>query len=66
MYEAFIEGAKVASIPRITIIPYLVGMLVAIGVLRNSGVLGLIVSGFGGSLDKWESTPISQQHCQPH
>ena len=28
------------------IIPYLVGMLVAIGVLRNSGVLGYIVSAF--------------------
>jgi spore maturation protein SpmB len=28
------------------IIPYLVGMLVAIGVLRNSGVLGWVVSAF--------------------
>jgi spore maturation protein SpmB len=30
----------------LTIIPYLVGMLVAIGVLRNSGVLGFVVAGF--------------------
>ena len=29
----------------LTVIPYLVGMLVAISVIRNSGVLGFIVSG---------------------
>ena len=46
VYEAFIEGAKGGMQTSLTIIPYLVGMLVAIGVLRNSGVLGFIVSGF--------------------
>jgi spore maturation protein SpmA len=46
VYEAFIEGAKGGMQTALTIIPYLVGMLVAIGVLRNSGVLDLIVSGF--------------------
>lgn len=46
VYEAFIEGAKNGITTSIMIIPYLVGMLVAIGVLRNSGVLDLIVSGF--------------------
>ncbi|MFZ6749471.1 nucleoside recognition domain-containing protein [Undibacterium sp. Ren11W] len=46
VYEAFIEGAKGGIQTSLTIIPYLVGMLVAIGVLRNSGVLDLIVSGF--------------------
>lgn len=46
VYEAFIEGAKEGFNTCITIIPYLVGMLVAIGVLRNSGVLGYIVDGF--------------------
>lgn len=46
VYEAFIEGAKGGIQASLTIIPYLVGMLVAIGVLRNSGVLGFIVSGF--------------------
>ncbi len=45
VYEAFIEGAKGGIQTSLTIIPYLVGMLVAIGVIRNSGVLGLIVSG---------------------
>jgi spore maturation protein SpmA len=45
-YEAFIEGAKGGIETSLKIIPYLVGMLVAISVLRNSGVLGMIVSGF--------------------
>ncbi len=46
VYEAFIEGAKGGIQTSLMIIPYLVGMLVAISVLRNSGVLGFIVSGF--------------------
>lgn len=46
VYEAFIEGAKGGIQTALLIIPYLVGMLVAISVLRNSGVLGLIVQGF--------------------
>jgi spore maturation protein SpmB len=45
VYEAFIEGAKGGIQTSLTIIPYLVGMLVAISVIRNSGVLGFIVSG---------------------
>ncbi|MET3118009.1 spore maturation protein SpmA [Undibacterium sp. GrIS 1.8] len=46
VYEAFIEGAKGGIQTSITIIPYLVGMLVAIGILRNAGVLGFVVAGF--------------------
>ncbi len=46
VYEAFIEGAKGGIQTSLIIIPYLVGMLVAISVLRNSGVLGFIVQGF--------------------
>jgi len=46
VYDAFIEGAKGGIQTSLMIIPYLVGMLVAISVLRNSGVLGFIVSGF--------------------
>jgi len=41
-YEAFIEGAKEGFETAITIIPYLVAMLVAIGVFRASGALDLI------------------------
>ena len=42
-YEAFIEGAKEGFETAITIIPYLVAMLVAIGVFRASGTLELII-----------------------
>ncbi len=45
VYESFIEGAKGGIQTSLTVIPYLVGMLVAIGVFRNSGVLGFISSG---------------------
>lgn len=41
-YDAFIEGAKEGFQTAITIIPYLVAMLVAIGVFRASGALELI------------------------
>jgi spore maturation protein SpmA len=40
-YEAFIDGAKEGFQTAITIIPYLVAMLVAIGVFRASGALDL-------------------------
>ncbi|RNF31005.1 membrane protein [Massilia aurea] len=46
VFEAFIEGAKSGVETAIKIIPYLVGMIVAISVVRNSGILGLIVNGF--------------------
>jgi spore maturation protein SpmA/spore maturation protein SpmB len=45
VYQAFIDGAKGGIETSIKIIPYLVGMLVAISVLRNSGILNFIVSG---------------------
>jgi len=45
VYETFIEGAKGGIQTSLTIIPYLVGMLVAISVIRNSGVLGYVVGG---------------------
>ncbi|MDD5461720.1 MAG: nucleoside recognition domain-containing protein [Methylococcales bacterium] len=41
-YEAFIEGAKEGFQTAITVIPYLVAMLVAIGVFRASGALDLL------------------------
>lgn len=45
VYEAFIDGARNGITTSLTIIPYLVGMLVAISVIRNSGVLGFVVAG---------------------
>ncbi|KPK40953.1 MAG: hypothetical protein AMJ69_00495 [Gammaproteobacteria bacterium SG8_47] len=45
VYEAFIDGAKQGFEVAIKLIPYLVGMLVAIGMLRASGVLDGITQG---------------------
>ena len=47
VYEAFIEGAKEGFSVAIRIIPYLVAILVAIGVFRASGALDFVVSGIG-------------------
>lgn len=47
VYDTFIQGAKEGFDIAVRIIPYLVAMLVAIGVLRASGVLDFIVWGFG-------------------
>jgi spore maturation protein SpmA len=45
VYEAFIEGAKGGIQTSLTVIPYLVGMLVAISVIRNAGVFTLVIDG---------------------
>ncbi|HEY5545891.1 MAG TPA: nucleoside recognition domain-containing protein [Gemmatimonadaceae bacterium] len=47
VYEAFIEGAKEGFNVAIRIIPYLVAILVAIGVFRASGALDALVDGVG-------------------
>ena len=49
-YEAFIEGAKEGFHTAVTIIPYLVAMLVAIGVFRASGALEAIMEGLRSSV----------------
>ena len=46
VYEAFIEGAKDGFNVAIKIIPYLVGILVAIGVFRASGTLDYLLEVF--------------------
>jgi len=45
VYQTFIEGAKDGFSTAIKIIPYLVAILVAIGVFRASGALDFITSG---------------------
>jgi spore maturation protein SpmB len=45
VYETFIEGAKEGFKVAVKIIPYLVAMLVGIGVFRQSGAMGFIVDG---------------------
>ena len=49
VYEAFIEGAKEGFPVVIKIIPYLVAILVAIGVFRASGAMDLLVAGIGSA-----------------
>ena len=45
VYEAFIEGAKQGFGTAVKTIPYLVGMLVAIGAFRASGAMDLLING---------------------
>ena len=45
VYDSFIEGAKEGFQVAINIIPYLVAILVAIGVFRTAGALDMIVNG---------------------
>jgi spore maturation protein SpmA len=47
VYDAFIEGAKEGFPVVITIIPYLVALLVGIGVFRASGAMDYLVAGLG-------------------
>lgn len=47
VYEAFIEGAKDGFATAVRIIPYLVAILVGIGVFRASGAMDMLVGGIG-------------------
>jgi len=46
VYEAFIEGAKDGFKVAIKIIPYLIAILVSIGVFRASGAMDYLIMGF--------------------
>ena len=45
VYDAFIEGAKDGFKVAVGIIPYLIAILVAVGMFRASGAMNLLVSG---------------------
>lgn len=47
VYESFIDGAKDGFSTAIKIIPYLVAILVAVGVFRASGAMDYIIGGIG-------------------
>jgi spore maturation protein SpmA/spore maturation protein SpmB len=47
VYDAFVEGAKEGFNTAVRIIPYLVAFLVAIGVFRASGAMGIITGVVG-------------------
>lgn len=48
VYEVFVEGARDGFTVAVRIIPYLVAILVAIGMLRGSGALDLLVGRWAG------------------
>ena len=50
LFETFVEGTKDGFVTSVKIIPYLVAMLVGIGVFRASGTLDFIISGIGGAV----------------
>lgn len=65
-YSLFVEGAKEGFFTAIKLIPYLVAMLVAIGVLRASGALDLIIvglksviSGLGADTQFVDALPVA-------
>lgn len=51
VYETFIDGAKEGFGVAIKIIPYLVAMLVAIGVFRASGGMDLLIAGLAKGIE---------------
>ena len=66
VYEAFIEGAKDGFTTAVRVIPYLVAILVAIGVFRASGGMDILIRGInwfvelcGGSTDFVTALPTA-------
>ena len=51
MYETFIEGAKEGFTTAVKIIPYLVAILVAIGMFRASGAMDVITRGMEAAVN---------------
>ena len=58
VYETFIEGAKEGFGTAIRIVPYLVAILVAVGVFRTSGAMGLLIDGLRWTVDAigWDTS----------
>ena len=52
VYDAFIEGAKDGFQTAVMIIPYLIAILVAIGVFRTSGAMEWFISGISWGFEK--------------
>ena len=51
VYDAFIEGAKDGFTTAVRIIPYLVAILVGIGVFRASGAMDMLIEGIKWSVE---------------
>ena len=52
VYDAFIEGAKEGFSTAVKIIPYLVAILVGIGVFRASGAMDMLIDGIAWCVEK--------------
>lgn len=52
VYDAFIEGAKEGFTTAVKIIPYLVAILVGIGVFRASGAMDMVIDGISWCVEK--------------
>ncbi|MDO4930270.1 MAG: nucleoside recognition domain-containing protein [Bacteroidales bacterium] len=52
VYDAFVEGAKEGFTTAVRIIPYLVAILVGIGVFRASGAMDWIINGIGWCVEQ--------------
>ena len=52
VYDAFIEGAKEGFTTAVKIIPYLVAILVGIGVFRASGAMDMVIQGISWSVEQ--------------
>jgi len=61
VYEEFINGAKEGFQVAVAIIPYLVAMLVAIGVFRASGAMDLLLDVIG-NIAGWFAYGLDQLH----
>ena len=66
VYDAFIEGAKEGFTTAVRIIPYLIAILVGIGVFRASGAMDMLIDGIkygvgalGGNTDFVEALPTA-------
>ena len=66
VFDAFVEGAKGGFETAVKIIPYLVGLLVAISLLRNSGTFEFVLDGiksifvfFGGDTKIVDALPTA-------
>ena len=66
VYDAFIEGAKDGFTTAVRIIPYLIAILVGIGMFRASGAMDMLIDGIkygvgalGGNTDFVEALPTA-------
>jgi spore maturation protein SpmA len=50
LFDSFVTGAKEGFTTGVRILPYMIAMLVALSIFRNSGLMNLVMSGLGALL----------------